>query len=99
MPVILLGDLLFMGLDSAEGMTFPRKVTGSVELNYVTKANNLKLPEEVGKNLVIDDVRQVEGLILPKKINGDFTMRSLKSAKSLKMPQGVRKYTGPSDIK
>jgi hypothetical protein len=99
MPEILMGDLLFMGLDSAEGMTFPRKVTGSVELNYVTKANNLKLPEEVGKNLVIDDVRQVEGLILPKKINGDFTMRSLKSAKSLKMPQGVRKYTGPSDIK
>ncbi len=62
---------------------------GYLNLNSLTSAEGLTLPQTVGGHLNLDSLTSAEGLTLPKSIGGDLNLTSLTSAEGLTLPQTV----------
>lgn len=88
------GDLDLRSLTSAEGLTLPENIGGSLNLN------GLILPQNVGRHFILPSLTSVEGLTLPQSIGGDLDLSRLSSAKDLKLPQGfpLEKLIVPNEI-
>ncbi|QLY23957.1 hypothetical protein [Bdellovibrio sp. KM01] len=99
MPELLHGDLSFMRVDSAEGMVFPRKVTGNLILDDVIHAQGVKLPLEVGGNIQLRYLKQAQGLVLPTIVNGNLDLQSLRSAEGITFPKTVKGYLRLDSLK
>ena len=61
----------------------------SLNLWDLTSAEDLKLPEYVGGNLLLGNLTNAENLTLPKYIKGEFWLNDLTSAEDLKLPEYV----------
>jgi len=62
---------------------------GHLDLQSITSAEGLKLPESVWGRLDLESLTSAKGLKLPKSVGGDLFLRSLTSAKGLKLPESV----------
>jgi len=65
------------------------EITGNLNLSFLTSADGLKLPENVGGYLYLDGLTSAEGLKLPENIGGDLGLNSLTSAEGLQLPESV----------
>jgi len=61
----------------------PEKIGGSLGLNALKTADNLKLPEKIGGSLNLNKLETIENLKLPKEIGRHLKLRGLKIAKNL----------------
>jgi hypothetical protein len=64
-------------------------VRGPLELNGLTSAEGLKLPENVGGYLMLGRLTSAEGLTLPDNVGGGLYLDGLTSAEGLKLPDNV----------
>ncbi len=62
---------------------------GDLDLNSLTSAEGLNLPEYVGGYLDLRNLTSAEGLNLPRYIGGDLNLNSLTSAKGLNLPSYI----------
>jgi hypothetical protein len=62
---------------------------GNLNLENLTSADGLKLPESLNGNLNLQNLTSAEGLKLPKSIGGHLDFYSLTSAKGLELPESV----------
>ena len=65
---------------------------GFLDLESITSAEGLTLPQSVGGYLDLSSLTSTEGLILPKRIRGSLDLESITSAKGLTLPQSVGGY-------
>ena len=71
------GDLWLSYLTSAEDLTFPQSVGGTLDLDSLTSAEGLTLPESVGDTLWLNSLRSAEGLTLPRSVGDYLYLNSL----------------------
>jgi len=83
------GSLYLSGLTSAEGLTLPESVGGSLNLRGLTSAEGLTLPGSVAGYLVLYGLASAEGLTLPESVGGDLVLNGLTSAEGLTLPESV----------
>ena len=62
---------------------------GSLDLDSLTNAKGLKLPDKVEGSLCLGNLRSAEGLELPNEICGDLDLMGLTSVEGLKLPDKV----------
>ena len=62
---------------------------GDLDLNCLTSAEGLKLPNTINGDLNLSCLTSTEGLKLPDMINGSLDLRSLISAEGLKLPAAI----------
>ena len=62
---------------------------GDLELEELTTAEGLVLPEKIGGYLDLDGLTSAEGLVLPKEIGGTLYLNSLTSAEGLVFPKEI----------
>jgi len=62
---------------------------GSLYLEGLTSAKDLKLPESIGGNLDLSGLTSAKDLKLPESIGGYLDLRGLTSAKDLKLPESI----------
>ncbi len=62
---------------------------GNLSLSYLTSAEGLKLPQNIGGSLDLSGLTSAEGLKLPQNIGGSLYLSHLTSAKGLKLPQNI----------
>ncbi|MFT5352272.1 MAG: hypothetical protein ACI9GH_000115, partial [Candidatus Paceibacteria bacterium] len=62
---------------------------GDLDLNSLTSAEGLELPQSIGGNLYLESLTSAEGLELPQSIGGYLYLESLTSAEGLKLPQSI----------
>ena len=62
---------------------------GSLDLDSLTNAKGLKLPDKVEGSLCLGNLRSAEGLELPNEICGDLDLMGLTSVEGLKLPNKV----------
>jgi hypothetical protein len=72
-----------------KGLKLPRKIRGELDLGGLTSAEDLNLPEEIGRGLYLSGLTSAEGLKLPKKIRGFLDLHNLTSAEGLKLPEEI----------
>ncbi len=65
---------------------------GDLNLNSLTNAEGLVLPETMSGDLNLDSLTNAEGLILPKTMSGDLILDSLTNAEGLVLPETVGGY-------
>jgi len=65
------------------------KITGNLNLDFLTSAEGLQLPENVGGGLYLGGLTSAEGLKLPENIGGDLWLSRLTSAEGIKLPESV----------
>jgi hypothetical protein len=83
------GDLYLASLRSAEGLTLPQSISGSINLGSLRSAKGLTLPQSIDGSLELGLLTSAEGLTLPQSIGGSLYLRSLKSAEGLTLPQSI----------
>jgi hypothetical protein len=83
------GDLLVENSDVEEELTFPKIVSGNINLKIINNADKLQMPEKVGGNVNFKYLMNVDGLRLPRIIHGSLKMQLLKTTKGLIMPEKV----------
>ena len=62
---------------------------GNLNLNNLTSAEGLQLPEHVGGYLYLDGLTSAEGLQLPEHVGGGLDLDNLTSAEGLQLPEHV----------
>ena len=62
---------------------------GKLNLDYLTSAEGLTLPQSVGGNLFLSSLTSAEGLTLPQSVGRHLDLESLTSAEGLILPQNV----------
>ncbi len=62
---------------------------GELNLDYLTSAEGLTLPQSVGGNLFLSSLTSAEGLTLPQSVGDDLDLESLTNAEGLTLPQSV----------
>jgi hypothetical protein len=65
------------------------EITGNLNLDFLTSAEGLQLPENVGGNLYLNSLTSAEGLQLPKNVGGYLDLGGLTSAEGLQLPESV----------
>ncbi len=65
------------------------EITGSLNLDFLTSAKGLQLPENVGGTLNLFGLTSAEGLQLPESVGGGLWLNSLISAEGLTLPESV----------
>ena len=66
--------------------------SGDLDLNSLTNAESLKLPEIIHGSLYLRSLTTAECLKLPEIINGNLSLRSLSNAEGLKLPETINGY-------
>ncbi len=79
-------------LTSAEGITLPQSVGGTLDLSSLTNAEGLIFPQNIGGGLILNSLTSAEGLTLPQSVGGTLWLSSLTSAEGLTLPQSVGGY-------
>jgi hypothetical protein len=64
-------------------------VQGNIDLQDLTSARGLHLPQRVGGDLILRGLTSAKGLQLPQSVGGSLWLRGLTSAKGLQLPQSV----------
>ena len=64
-------------------------VGGSLNLNGLTSAAGLTLPDSVGGDIDLNGLTSAAGLTLPDSVGGDLYLRGLTSAAGLTLPDSV----------
>ena len=80
-------NLDLSGLTSAEGLTLPQSVGGSLRLSGLTSAEGLTLPQSVGGDIYLSGLTSAEGLTLPQSVGGSLRLSGLTSAEGLTLPK------------
>jgi len=62
---------------------------GDLDLESLTSAEGLTLPQSVGGYLNLSSLTSTEGLTLPQSVGGSLYLKSLTSAEGLTLPQSV----------
>ena len=62
---------------------------GVLNLNSLTSAEGLVLPDIINGSLYLDSLTSAEGLVLPNTVNGDLDLSSLTSAEGLVLPNTI----------
>ena len=62
---------------------------GDLNLDNLTSAEGLELPESIGGSLYLGRLTSAAGLKLPKSISGDLYLGRLTSAAGLKLPESI----------
>ncbi len=62
---------------------------GDLNLDSLTSAEGLILPQSINGNLYLNGLQSAEGLILPQSINGNLNLNGLQSAEGLTLPQSI----------
>jgi len=62
---------------------------GDLNLNSLTSAQGLELPQSIGGGLYLNSLTSAEGLKLPQSIGGGLDLDSLTSAQGLELPQSI----------
>ena len=65
------------------------EITGNLNLSFLTSAEGLTLPKNVGGYLWLSGLRSAEGLTLPESVGGYLYLRGLTSAVGLTLPENV----------
>jgi len=65
------------------------EITGDLNLSFLTSADGLKLPENVGGDLNLWRLTSAEGLTLPENVGGYLDLGGLTSAEGLTLPENV----------
>ena len=83
------GDLNLSSLKSAEGLTLPKSVGGTLYLSVLTGAEGLILPQTVGGDLDLRSLNSAEDLTLPQSVGGILFLGNLTSAEGITLPDRV----------
>jgi hypothetical protein len=83
------GDLNLSSLKSAEGLTLPKSVGGTLYLSVLTGAEGLILPQTVGGDLDLRSLSSAEDLTLPQSVGGILFLGNLTSAEGITLPDSV----------
>ncbi len=83
------GDLGLWRLTSAEGLSLPKTIGGSLDLQGITSVEGLSLPETIGGDLSLSSLTSAEGLNLPRTIGGDLNLWKVTSAEGLTLPKTI----------
>ena len=62
---------------------------GDLNLNGLTCAEGLTLPQSIGGGLYLNGLTSAEGLTLPQSIGGSLSLNGLTSAEGLTLPQSI----------
>ena len=65
------------------------EITGNLGLSYITSAEGLQLPENVGGYLNLRGLTRAEGLQLPQSVGRNLDLGGLTSAEGLQLPESV----------
>ena len=63
--------------------------SGSLDLNGLTSAQGLVLPETIGGYLDLNGLTSAQGLVLPRTISGSLYLNGLTSAQGLVLPETI----------
>ena len=80
------GDLKLDEMTTAENITFPKIINGSIILKNIKKIKNVKFPEIINGNIELNNLTDAEGLEFPKKLNGNLYLNNLTNFKNLNLP-------------
>jgi len=91
----LSGGILFhlghLALDvtSLDGIEFPRRMTGHLNLSNLRDASGPQLPDYVGGYLIMDRLTSIDGVRLPRHVDGDADFSRLRSVLGGELPDYV----------
>ena len=64
-------------------------IEGDLDLDNLTSAKGLNLPEHIEGDLDLDSLKSAKGLTLPEHIGGYLNLNGLKSAEGLNLPEHI----------
>jgi len=71
---------------------------GNLDLNSLTSAEGLNLPETIRGSLALNGLTSAEGLNLPETIRGSLTLNGLTSAEGLNLPKTIEGHLNLSGL-
>lgn len=80
------GNLELDDMTSAENITFPKIINGSIILKNIKSIKNVKFPEIINGNIELNNLTDADGLEFPKKLNGNLYLNNLTNFKNLNLP-------------
>ena len=80
------GNLELDDITSADNITFPKIIKGSIILKNLKSIKNVKFPELINGDIDLKNLTDAEGLEFPKKINGNLYLNNFKNFKNLNLP-------------
>ena len=82
-------DVLQIAFNKREIINNTVYYRGLLDLNGLTSAEGLVLPQNIGGHLDLSGLTSAEGLVLPQNIGGSLDLSGLTSAEGLVLPQNI----------